>query len=66
MICHNSTETCILPYTKQMTSPTSMHETGHSRLVFWDSPEGWYGEGGGRGIQDEEPHVLPWVIHVSV
>ena len=21
-------------------------------LVHWDDPEGWYGEGGGRGVQD--------------
>jgi len=20
------------------------------RLVHWDDPEGWYGEGGGRGV----------------
>ena len=25
-------------------------------LVHWDDPEGWYGEGGGRGVQDRE-HV---------
>ena len=25
-------------------------------LVPWDDPEGWYGEGGGRGVQDGE-HV---------
>ena len=31
MICKNSTETCILPYVKQMTSPSLMHETGHSK-----------------------------------
>ena len=24
--------------------------------LHWDDPEGWYGEGGGRGIQDGE-HV---------
>jgi len=24
--------------------------------VHWDDPEGWYGEGGGRGVQDWE-HV---------
>ena len=29
-----------------------MHETGHSKLVHWDDPEGWDGEGGGRGAQD--------------
>ena len=27
-----------------------------SRLVHWDDPEGWYGKGGGRGLQDGE-HV---------
>ena len=35
-----------------MTSPSSMHETGHSKPVHWDDPEGWDGEGGGRGVQD--------------
>ena len=25
-------------------------------LVHWDDPKGWYGEGGGRGVQDGE-HV---------
>ena len=33
-----------------------MHDIGCSGLVHWDDPEGWYGEGGGRGLQDEE-HV---------
>ena len=28
----------------------SMHETGCSGLVHWDDPEGWDGEGGGRGV----------------
>ena len=23
-------------------------------LVHWDDPEGWYGEGGGRRVQDGE------------
>jgi len=23
-------------------------------VVHWDDPEGWYGEGGGRGVQDGE------------
>ena len=31
---------------------SSMHETGHSGPVHWDDPEGWDGEGGGRGVQD--------------
>ena len=26
-----------------------MHETGCSGLMHWDDPEGWDGEGGGRG-----------------
>ena len=29
-----------------------MHETGCSGLVHWDDPEGWDGEGSGRGVQD--------------
>ena len=52
MIWENSIETCILPYVKLMTSASLMHEAGHSKLVLWDNPEGWGGEGGGRGIQD--------------
>ena len=52
MILENSIETCILPYVKQITSLDSMHETGRSGLVHWDDPEGWDGEGGGRGVQD--------------
>ena len=31
-----------------------MHDTGCLGLVHWDDPEGWYGEGGGRSIQDGE------------
>ena len=54
--------TCILPYVKEMTRPSLMHETGHSKLVQWDKPEGWDGEGGRRGIQDAHP----WLIHVNV
>ena len=26
-----------------------MHETGHSKPVHWDNPEGQYGEGGAGG-----------------
>ena len=54
MIWENSTETCILSYVKQITSPGSMYETGCSGLVHWDDPEGWDGEGGARGVQDGE------------
>ena len=54
MIWENGIETCILSYVKQTTSPGSMHENGCSGLVNWDDPEGWDGEGGGRGAQDGE------------
>ena len=54
MIWENSIETCILSYVKQIASPGLMHETGRSGLVHWDDPEGWDGEGSGRGIQDGE------------
>ena len=29
-----------------------MQDTGCLGLVHWDDPEGWYGEGGVRGVQD--------------
>ena len=32
-----------------------MHEIGCSGLVYWDDPEGWDKEGGGREIQDGTP-----------
>ena len=35
-----------------------MHDTGCSGLVHWDDPEGWDGEGGGRGAQEGE-HMYP-------
>ena len=56
MIWENGIETCILSYVKQIASPGSMHDTGCLGLVHWDDPEGWYREGGGRGVQDGE-HV---------
>ena len=40
MVWENSIETCILLYVKYISSPGSMHETGHSGLVHWDDPEG--------------------------
>ena len=33
MIWENSIETCILPYMKQMTNPSLVRETGHSKSV---------------------------------
>ena len=56
MIWEKGIETCIISYMKQIASPGSMHDTGCSGLVHWDDPEGWYGEGDGRRVQDGE-HV---------
>ena len=56
MIWENDIETCIISYMKWIASPGSMHDTGCLGLVHWDDPEGWYREGGGRGVQDGE-HV---------
>ena len=51
---------------KQITSPSSMYETGHSKSMHWDNPEGWDGEGGERVASGWETHVHPWLIHVNV
>ena len=56
MIWENDIETCIIPCKKQIASLGSMQDTGCLGLVHWDDPERWYGEGGGRGVQDWE-HV---------
>ena len=47
-------ETCIISCMKRVASPGSMHDTGCLGLVHWDDPEGGYGEGGGRKVQDGE------------
>ena len=31
-----------------------MQDTGCLGLVYWDDPDGWYREGGRRGVQDEK------------
>ena len=54
MIWENGSETCKISYMKRLTSPGLMHDTGCMGLVHWDDPEGWYGEGGGRRVQDGE------------
>ena len=43
-----------------------MHETGCSGPVHWNDPEGWDGEGGGRGCLGWGAHVHPWLILVNV
>ena len=50
----NGIETCKISCMKRDASPGSMHDTGCLGLVHWDDPEGWYGEGGGRRVQDGE------------
>ena len=52
-IWENGIEICI-SYMKRVASPGSMHDIGCLGLVHWDDPEGWYGEGGGRRVQDGE------------
>ena len=53
-IWENGIEIRIISYMKRVTSPGLMHDTGWLGLVHWDDPEGWYGEGGGRRVQDGE------------
>ena len=54
MIWENGIETCIISYKKQIASPGSKHDTGCLGLVHWDDLGRWYGERGGRGVQDWE------------
>ena len=42
----------VLPRFSSRSFIGSTHEMGCSGLVHWDDPEGWEGEGGGRGLQD--------------
>ena len=44
----------IKSHEKRIANPGSMQDTGSLGLVHWDDPEGWYGEGGGRKVQDGE------------
>ena len=55
----NLKETCTVSYKKRIAIPGSMQDTGSLGLVHWDDPEGWYKEGGGRGVQDGE-HVYTY------
>ena len=50
----NGSETSIISCMQRVASPGSMHDTGCLGLVHWDDPEGWYGEGGRRRVQDGE------------
>ena len=65
MIWKNGIETCKLSYVKQIASPGLMHDIGCSGLVHWDDPEGWDGDGGGRGVQDGE-HMFTYGRFMSM
>jgi len=54
MIWKNGIETCIISYMKRIACPSLMPDTHCLGLVHWDDPEGWYGEGGVRGVRDGE------------
>ena len=49
-----------------MKSESLMPESGDTKPMFWDNPEGWGGEGGGKGVQVEGTHVHLWLIHADV
>ena len=55
-----STESCQSPIKMSLNSiymryyTVLVFFTGCLGLVHWDDPEGWYGEGGGRRVQDGE------------
>ena len=66
MIWENGIKTCIISYKKRIASPGSMQDIGSLGLVHWDDPEGWYGEGGGRGGSGWGTHIHPWRMHVDV
>ena len=66
MIWENGIEIRIISYMELVPSPGSMHDTGCLGLVHWDDPEGWYGEGGGRRVQDEGTYAYRWLIHINV
>ena len=51
MIWENGNETCVILFKIRIASPGLMQDTGCLGLVHWDDPEGWYGEGGGRGVR---------------
>ena len=65
MIWENGIEVRIISYMKRVASPGSMDDTGCLGLVHWDEPEGWYGKGGGRRVQDGE-HRYTWGGFISI
>ena len=65
-IWENDIETCKISYMKRVASPGSMHDTGCLGLAHWDDPEGWYGEGGGRRVQDGEHMYNFFLIKIEL
>ena len=65
-IWENGIETCKISCMKRVASPGSMHDTRCLGLVHWDDPEGWYGKGGGRRVQEWGTHVYLWWIHFDI
>ena len=65
-IWENGIETCIISCMKLVASPGLMHDTGCLGLVHWDDPEGWYGEGGGRVVQEGGDVCIPVADSCSV
>ena len=59
MTWENSIETYTLPYVKQMTSVSLMHE-GHPKLVLWDKLKAYSGEESGEWVQDEGKHMYTY------
>ena len=53
-IWENGIETCVISCMRRVSSPGSVHDAGCLGLVYWDGPEGEYGEGEGRRVQDAE------------
>ena len=63
-IWENGIETCKISCMKWDASPGSMHDTGRLGLVHWDDPEGGYGEGRGRKVQDGEQYTCGGFISI--
>ena len=49
-----------------MASGNLLYDTGNPKPMFCDNPEGWDGEGGGKGFKREGTYVYPGLIHIDV